>query len=314
LKYFLVLNPTAKSGKGRKKWKLIFEELLKNKVDFEYKVSEYAGHSIDLAKDAAQNDYNVVVAVGGDGTINEVLSGIMASNCAKKPSLGILYTGTSPDVCRYHGISLDLKKAINQLINAKPTLTDIGRVCYFKTNSMDNSFESNENMITSHFLCSVNLGIGARIANGSNSGLRKYFGDLVGTFLSSIKSLITYKPANFTCHLDSNKNVFNKTINMTIGKNPYIASGFKVLSPIKHDDGKMYFFSINKFNFFSILTNINKLYKGSFQNHPNNTFKFISSFECEHNPTAPELEFDGDPRGYLPCKISISNKSLSLLR
>jgi diacylglycerol kinase family enzyme len=309
MRYFLILNPTAKSGKGKERWEALFQALRAKDIVFEIGESNYPGHAIVLAREACMKNYDVVVAVGGDGTINEVLRGLMSAECTPeaRPAMGILYTGTSPDICRYHGIPIDTKGAIHTLLNEAAIATDIGEVQYFS----DQSASKPE---TGYFLCSVNLGVGAAVARGSNSGLRKKFGDFIGTLFSIISSLSSFERPDLSVEIDGQATVLEKTINLTIGKNPYIASGVKVFSDIKHDDGRMYFFAIQRFNFISLLANLHKLYTGNFQKHPNTKFEFIREFSCKYNPKAPEVEFDGDPHGFLPCKIRILHRALKLIK
>ena len=306
-KIYLIMNPTAKSGRGKKKWDQIFSYLNEFKLDFKVGESQYAGHSIELAYQAAKSTcFDVVVAVGGDGTINEVLNGILKASAEVNtiPALGILYTGTSPDICKFHKIPLEMKRAVEILENSDGELIDIGQVEYIK----------DKRSVTSHFLCSVNLGIGARVADGSNSGLRKYLGDFLGTFISIIIAVLKYKRSDMHCLVDGKQEIYPAALNMTIGKNPYIASGTKVNVSSTPNCGKMYLFSINRMGLFGVLRNIKYVYNGDFYKHKNNTLKYIESFECLYNENAPEVEFDGDPQGHLPCKIKLLPKVIRIIK
>ena len=132
---YLILNPTAKSGHGKKNWDLIFNSLREEGLSFELGESQYSGHSVKLSTEAAlSNKYEYIVAVGGDGTINEVLNGLReASNQSEKiPPLGILYTGTSPDICKYHQIPLNLLDAVKCLKKGNAVPIDIGEVDFTK--------------------------------------------------------------------------------------------------------------------------------------------------------------------------------------
>lgn len=306
-KFYLIMNPTAKSGKGKKNWDGIETHLKRMGVEYEIAISQFAGHAIDLAREAALKEcYRAIVAVGGDGTINEVLNGICSTReeIAELPALAILYTGTSPDICKYHHIPLNMEDAVKTLINGTPTLIDIGEVKHIWKDKLTTRF----------FLCSVNLGIGARVADGSNSGLRKYFGDFVGTLLSIIKSIWQFSPADLHCIIDGKEMVFKKTINMTIGKNPYVASGFKVGVDIGHSDGKSYLFSINNFNFIELLKNLPRVYDGTFYRHKKNTLLYFEKFYCQESDAAPEVEYDGDPQGFLPAEICLMKNRLRLIK
>lgn len=307
-KYFLILNPTAQSGKGKNKWTTIFETMKTEGLTFEHKESSYSGHAIELATQAAlSGKYSCIVAVGGDGTISEVLNGLHQASLkigSQIPALGILYTGTSPDICKFHKIPLDMQKAVMLLKYGQEELVDVGRVEYLRQG--DN--------YSTWFLCSVNLGIGAAVAEGSNSGLRKYLGDFLGTLLSLFLATARYRLSNFTVTIDGKEQILDSVLNLTIGKNPHIASGIKVDLPLEPSDGKMYLFTIQNKGLFSLLWNIKKVYDGSFIHHPDNRLIYLEEFECQNNEFAPQVEFDGDPQGELPCKIRLDKKGLRLIR
>jgi diacylglycerol kinase family enzyme len=311
-----IANPTAQSGRGRRRWQEIQSRLAERGARFEWTTSERPGHAVELAYDAAKQGCGVAVAVGGDGTINEVLTGVMRAreeDPAVRCALGIVYTGTSPDVCRYHGIPLGTADAVDVLLRDRRELVDVGRIEYFAQHSADHALGSPAATV-GWFLCSVNLGVGAAVANGSNSGLRKVLGDGLGTFVSIVRSVAAFTPASFNCKVDGEPYQSQKTLNLTVGKNPFIASGLKVLVPIGHADGRLYLFAVNGFGFLGLLANLHRFYRGDFQDDPRNRLTFLQQFECAYNAEAPMVEFDGDHHGYLPCRIGLRQAGLELVK
>jgi len=318
-RYALICNPTAKSGKGQRTWARMQALLDAAAVPYRLRISEYAGHAIVLAEQEAERGTEVLVAVGGDGTISEVLCGLMRATvpAGKRPALGIIYTGTSPDICRFHGIPLELEAAVQNLIADQQTPIDVGEIEFVPdTRARDGRVEAastNAERGRAWFLCSVNLGIGAAVAEGSNSGLRKYFGDFLGTLLSLVYAVLSFSPVDFECVADGAPLSLARVLNITVGKNPFIASGLKVTTPIAADDGKMYLFAVKGFSLLGFFLNVAQMYKGTFQAHPNNLFRFVHTVSCPYNPRAPRVEFDGDPRGTLPCTITLRPLGLRLV-
>lgn len=315
-KIVLIMNPTSQSGRGKKKWEIIFNtlNLYSDSICYEVQESKFVRHAIELSYAAGLcNDVDVIASVGGDGTINEVLSGLSKAYYQKgtTPLFGILYTGTSPDICKYHNIPLDMEKAVKLIIDTclqKRTIqsVDVGEINFLRDNEKCRSW----------FLCSVNLGIGPSVANGSNSGLRKYLGDFLGTLISLIISVLRYKNTTFNCVINGKQTIMKDVLNLTIGKNPYIASGIKINADIKHDDGKMYIFSVNNFSILKLLFYLPQIYNGKFVNHSNNYFSYIDNFECLSVETGghDEVEFDGDAQGKLPCNIKILHQVLRIVK
>jgi diacylglycerol kinase (ATP) len=112
-KICFIINPISGVGKQKIIEKLIDQHLNKTVFDYEIVYTQAAKHAITLAKQAAADNFNIVVAVGGDGSVNEVTKGLVGSNTA----MAIIPTGSGNGLARHLNISLDLKKAM-EIINA----------------------------------------------------------------------------------------------------------------------------------------------------------------------------------------------------
>jgi len=127
-KYKVILNPISGRGMGRKSIERIKELLSRYNLDFDLVLSDYAGHAIELARQAVRDGYNVVVAAGGDGTANEVVNGLMQ---AKKAGLGeatfaMLGVGRGNDFAFGAGIPMTLEGACQVLTDGQHKRIDLG--------------------------------------------------------------------------------------------------------------------------------------------------------------------------------------------
>lgn len=123
-KTLLICNPAARHGETGKLIPVI-ERLLHN-LPHETVVTTRMGHATEIAADAA--GYDLVVAAGGDGTVNEVLNGLMSIAEDVRPALGLLPTGSGNDTRRTLGISTDLARAALELATGMRRRFDVG-VC-----------------------------------------------------------------------------------------------------------------------------------------------------------------------------------------
>ena len=121
-KTLLIVNPAARHGETKALVPVI-EQLLMN-VDHDTVLTESMGHAEKLARRA--RGYDVVVAAGGDGTVHEVLNGLMHHALQRRPALGLLPTGSGNDTRRTLGISLDLAKAAIELSTGERRRFDVG--------------------------------------------------------------------------------------------------------------------------------------------------------------------------------------------
>ena len=100
MKYLVIANPTSRRGKAAAQIPLIEKKLREYALDFDLVRTQKARHAIQLAAQAATDGYDVVIAAGGDGTINEVVNGLMRARKTEQlqPALGIISIGTGNDL------------------------------------------------------------------------------------------------------------------------------------------------------------------------------------------------------------------------
>lgn len=303
-KYFLVCNPGSKSFKSKETITIYKNLLQKDGVSFECGYTQKRYDGTMLTRKAIKDKYDVIVAVGGDGTINEVINGFFDENGNASDKLfGVLYSGTSPDFCKFHHIPYSPKEAVENLFKESVKKIDICSI-QFK------NYENEE--ITSYFGSSVNLGIGAGIAKRANK-YRKYLGDYIGTFLATIITIVKHKPLQFSLNDKTQEEMVKNVWNITIGKNPFLASGLKLNIPITPDDGRLYLFSISNINRVSFLMLLPKIYRGTITKDNRFCLKMLSQIQIATSEILQEVEFDGDPAGWCPIKVTVKKQALNLI-
>ncbi len=123
----LIINPNADMGNA---WRQASDL---RPVAEEYGGADWAGtvyptHAVELAKQAAEDGYEIVVAVGGDGTVHEVINGLMQVPANKRPKLGVVPLGSGNDFAHILGMHEKADRALKQIMTAKPRKIDIGVV------------------------------------------------------------------------------------------------------------------------------------------------------------------------------------------
>ncbi|MDD3436805.1 MAG: diacylglycerol kinase family protein [Candidatus Gastranaerophilales bacterium] len=279
----LLLNPSSKSGKGKKNWEYFLKQ------DFNEIVTNSEEHTIQSVIEA---DSETMVAVGGDGTINLVINGIMKSD--KKKALGVLYSGTSPDFCKFHKIPINPKEALDVLNRANRELVDVMKITYLKDNSV------------AYFGSSCNIGLGAQIADISNK-IRRFFGDLLGTLIAAIFAIISAKPFKALINIDGEKFELDNIYHVIVLKNNFIASGIHLNIETKTDDGKIYVLAIRK----PLLKSLTGLYDGKI---PQGAFLKCGKKVFVETTPKQKTEFDGDSKAETPVMIECLEKSLEIIK
>ena len=283
MKALLLLNPASRGGRGRRLWGEIFKGFEKSGVEYEAVELKNIGEAFEAARGAEGVD--CVAAVGGDGTVNAAAAGVL-QNKNRDMKFGVLYTGTSPDFCRFHKIPTDIGGAVKILAGAKTRQIEV--------------LEANGRP----FFCSCNLGFGAKIAARANC-LRKFFGDKIGTFLSVASCLISLKKWDY--EIDKLGKICECN-HLLITKMPYIAGGLKLdIPPLS--DGQFLIWSVQNLSRMGCLRAVKNLYKG----RACGDFKLLSGSLKISCDSPCDFEFDGDPRGELPLEIKISERKLNLI-
>lgn len=207
-KYLFIINPNAGKKAGGKKLKQMFEALKKTSVAFEVVYTKQAGHATELSENADLDIFDVVVAVGGDGTVNEVAAGLKGRNVL----MGIIPMGSGNGLARDLKISTKIKKAVDIVVQKKGKKVDL--------------WQMNDRI----FLCVAGLGFDAEVAR--KMALAKGRGKWQYVLLT-LKESINYKPVEIDLNIGSQnlkQSVFLSSFANSgqFGNNAYIAPGAKI--------------------------------------------------------------------------------------
>lgn len=320
MRCLLILNPGSQGGKSKAKFERIFAFLHKNRVKFDYRLTKTLDDAYTFSLAGNKKGYDVIFAVGGDGTINRVISGFydLQGKRISNSKLAVIHTGTSPDFCKSYNLPLDIDQALKAVLEGKSIHIPMAKITYLS--EYDEKLDgkplslAHEKLQTSYFACCANIGIGASVARGANSGIRDYLGDFAGTLVSLIKALISYHPVNFSVRIDGKQEVLEKVYNIFVGKTTYIASGLKVNNELALNDPRLYGLIIKKLGLVNWVKVLQKLYCGNeFANNSTMSLLYVQQMEIFGSSANNEIEFDGDPRGFLPCKIEPALDALEVI-
>jgi YegS/Rv2252/BmrU family lipid kinase len=125
MRYLFILNPISGFRKNPFEIIDIVDSIFFNtNHEYEFSFTTHPGDALNIAKKAVKDKFNIIVAAGGDGTINEVASGLVKSDSA----LGIIPLGSGNGIARSYHIPLSIKESIEFLVNPKIVKVDVGEV------------------------------------------------------------------------------------------------------------------------------------------------------------------------------------------
>ena len=192
-KITFIINPISGTKKKKEIPGLIHTILKDSDWEFEIVNTRYAGHATEIATEKAQQGVDVVVAVGGDGTVNEVASALVHTNTA----LGIIPCGSGNGLARHLGVPMSRLKAIELFLNGGIQQMDYGII--------------NGKQL---FFCSCGVGFDALVswefAHAGKRGLMTYCS-------IALKENFKYKPETYTLKTDTGEGLTNKAFVIACG-------------------------------------------------------------------------------------------------
>jgi YegS/Rv2252/BmrU family lipid kinase len=123
----LIFNPHADRGRA---WDIAssLKAIIAGHTEFEWASTEYPGHAVEIARQAALDGCDAVAALGGDGTVHEIVNGLMSVPADCRPLLAAVPIGSGNDFCHNIGIPGDHETAMQRILTGSPRRIDVGRV------------------------------------------------------------------------------------------------------------------------------------------------------------------------------------------
>jgi len=299
-KWFVIVNPTSGNGASKKKWPLIYNELIHQNFLIEFSITKHKTHAIEIIKEAVNKGFKKFICVGGDGTLHTIVNGILQLEplIISEIKIGIIPIGTGNDWVKTYYISKNYKKAI-QIIKAEKTIQqDIGKLTIAKTNE------------TIYFNNLAGIGFDGYVVNKvhkfKNLGFLAY---LTG----AIVSLTSYKKATLEITFN-NIIIKEKTLMLLIGICSYSGGGMQLTKNSDPTDGLFDISIIHKVHLFNILGNLPDLFNGNITNHKLiNNYKTSSIKVKVLDSQLTYIQADGELVGTGDFSIKILPKAINFI-
>ncbi|KAI8345694.1 ATP-NAD kinase-like domain-containing protein [Mortierella sp. GBAus27b] len=309
-----VVNRRGGGGKGGKTWDSIEATIADRLSEAKWKVeyTQHSGHASDLAREFVEAGYQIIVAVGGDGTISQVVHGYMlAGGNAKGCSIGIISTGTGGDFVRTTRTPKDPIDAFDVILNNTPTLVDVGHITCAKT-------EQPSVKVEQHFInvCSVGIS-GAIVKRVESSSLAKLLsGRLIYwiyTYLTGffyVAPRVKYTLSEGTADAERTKEEQVDLYIMAAANGRYIGGNMNVAPQADLSDGKFDVVCLHNLSLYDAVTKAGPALKtGSLMNLPSHQAFTERNGRISMSPIKATdkvyVEADGEVAGILPATWQI---------
>lgn len=289
--WIVIVNPKAGSGRGLKDWPIISNQMYNSNLKFTCLFTEHKYHAIELTVKAINDGFRNIVAIGGDGTIHEVVNGIFIQKAVPTTDicLAVIPAGTGNDWIRMFGISKTYSEAVQSLVEKRTVLQDVGKVSYYETSVQHTRYMANV----------AGLGYDA-VVNLEYNNLKddgKYGKSLY--LKSTFHTFLKFTPKKFRIRTDGNLFYEGMVFSGAVGIGKYNGGGMQQTPNAVFDDGLMDLTIIKKMSKLRIARNFKLLYSGNIYNIPTVIHTQASKIEIETWPET-RIEIDGEAVGTSP--------------
>lgn len=305
----VIVNPKSAAGATQTNWAGVASDLRVHFGPFQVAFTKRIGDGTILARQAAERGRRLIIACGGDGTVNEVANGILGSG-NEDAEMGILPSGTGGDFRRTLGLSNEPREAARQLRRGGTRRIDVGRVTFLSHRGEE---------LTRYFLNVASFGLSASInARVKTNTFFKWlpFGGMLrgraNFAYSTLQEVLEPQYRNVVVSLDDRPAAALRTLNFCVCNARFFGGGMKIAPEAKIDDGNFDIVNIGDIKTARILLNGYRLYNGSHTDLPevkSTLAARVTVAPAEENETI-NIETDGELPGKLPATFEILPKAL----
>ncbi|CAM3969017.1 diacylglycerol/lipid kinase family protein [Mesobacillus thioparans] len=306
-KIYFIVNPNAKNGSCREIWRKVEAELETMDIPYLAFFTERAGHASELTESIARKlsgRQAVITAVGGDGTLHEVVNG-----AAAYPNLiiGFIPGGSGNDFSRGFSIPKKAAEALRLVMhqsNSRTSEIDIGKI-------------QHKELQETYFMNNMGVGFDAAVAKESNESRMKLLlnrvslGRLVYVYILA-KKLLTFRTIPLHLIIDGREFHYDDAWFVTVSNQPYYGGGMKIAPEALPDDGILDVTVVHRLSRWKLLLVFASVFWGK-----HTRFKEVEQYTGKsitiESPEGVLAHADGEAIGHTPMKIHVCPKALRIL-
>jgi YegS/Rv2252/BmrU family lipid kinase len=295
-----VVNPAAANGSTRKHWPEIAHRAAELGLTGEALFSERQGHAVELARCAAERGAGLVVAVGGDGTVNEVANGILSADGDVRPELAVIARGTGTDFVRHFRIPTGLDGAVGVALGGNSTAIDAGRMTYRSWSGEDE---------TAYFVNAASAGMSGAVAQRANAS-SKALGGKVSFLWATLAVFAGWDASEMEVEIDDQRRS-GLMYDAIVANCRYLGGGMAMCPEARPDDGLLDVLLIGDITRRDLALTLPKVYRGTHLPHPKAEALRGRRISVRSEPPLP-VELDGEQPGTTPAVFEVVPGALRL--
>ena len=306
MKTVVIVNPQAGNGRTSKIWMKVESALKQSIGSFKSIQTHRRGDAKHLTRQELENGAVRIVAVGGDGHLNEVVNGFIQNDLPvrNEATLSFLMTGTGCDFQRSLGIPADWQLAVEKLKQAKFRKVDVGKVTFTK---LDGSKQ------VRYFINIASFGLSGAVDCFIEKSRPPDFLKGKPLFLwATIKTVLTHSNQNVKFRIDDGPEQQIQTRLGLLANGRYFGSGMLPAPEAELDNGMLDLLMLKEISLAKFLWYLPKIYKGTHLKIPEVFYKKVHKFKASSKEHVI-LDIDGESPGYLEATFEVLPRILKLI-
>jgi YegS/Rv2252/BmrU family lipid kinase len=299
-----IVNPLSVGGGAGRRWSRIESKLREALGAIEIERTRGPRDAERIAREAARAGVERLVIVGGDGTANEVVSGLLSAGLGDCVHVGVLPLGTGGDLARKLRVPRDMTAAIEALRRGTTRCIDAGRIGYRDPEGGERS---------SYFINVASLGLSGLVDQHLRR-IPRHLGGRVSYMLGALLAVASYRCPHVRIRVDGVPVHDGPLVLAAAANGSYFGGGMQIAPEADCADGLLDFVIIGELSKPGLLANMPSIYRGTHVKHP--AVSVHRGLRLEAEAEAGEetvwLDIDGDPLGTLPATVELLPNAITL--
>jgi YegS/Rv2252/BmrU family lipid kinase len=303
---FVVVNPSAGGGRTGRQWPAIAKEISSRIGPFDHALTNRAGDATSMVRAAIETGASLIIAVGGDGTINEAVNGFAGADGTIAPgcAFAALARGTGADFVR--SLSTPADDPLARIASGQTRQIDLGQVTYTADNG---------DTASRLFINIASIGLSGEVDRAVNAERRTSFlPGFAAYYLATLSALWRYRFADIQLAVDNQPPITINLAMAAIANGRYFGGGMQVAPQARLDSGEFEIIVLRGGSKLTLLKDLSLVYRGAHMDHPMITA--LRGRRVTAEPVDPDqhipLDIDGESPGHLKAVFDILPSALTL--
>lgn len=303
-RWFVIVNPVSGGGKGLADFPKISSLLRKGGIEYDFAFTKHQQHATKIVAAVIRKGFRKIIVVGGDGTLNEVVNGILTQReCEPKEILlGVISVGTGNDWVRSFAFPRSYKAAVRAISEGHSYLQDAGKVTIEEDGKVQSRYMAN---VTGLGFDAYVLGIFDRLKRKGWKGKWLYIVSLLRGYFSAPST-------EATIEIDGNVVYKRKLFSLAAGICRYNGGGIQQLPRAVANDGLLDVTIIRPVHWWHVVFRAARLFNGKIYSIGHVEYAQGKCVKVTTSPTVP-IEVDGELHSHTPVTIEVVPEALRVI-